>query len=42
MSWLTRGWTIPLALAAGLAAGAALVLAGRRRGEVWHTLADQN
>jgi hypothetical protein len=42
MSWLTRGWSITLALAAALTVGAALVLAARRRGEVWHTLDDQN
>lgn len=30
------------ATAAALAAGAALVFLTRRRGEVWHTLADQN
>ena len=42
MSWLKRGWSIKLALVAPLAAGAAFALASRRRGEVWHTLADQN
>ena len=42
MSWLTRGWSIKLAVVAALAAGAALALATRRRGEVWHTLADRN
>jgi hypothetical protein len=42
MSWLTRGWSITLALAGVLVTSAALVLATRRRGEVWHTLADQN
>jgi len=42
MSWLTRGWSIKLAVAAALAAGAVLAFATRRRDEVWHTLADQN
>ncbi len=42
MSWLARGRSRTLVAAAALAAGAALVFATRRRGEVWHTLGDQN
>ena len=42
MSWFTRGCTLKLALVAALATSAALTLATRRRGEAWHTLADQN
>ena len=42
MSWLARGFPVKLAALATLAAVAALVLGTRRRGEVWHTLADQN
>ena len=40
MSWSTKG--LPLKLAVLAAAGAALLISARRRGEVWHTLADQD
>ena len=39
MSWSTKGLFVMLA---ALAAGAALLISARRRGEVWHTLADQD
>jgi hypothetical protein len=42
MSWSTRGSSRKPAFAAVLAAGVALLLIARRRGEAWHTLADQN
>ena len=42
MSWLARGRLLTVAVVSVLAAAAALALATRRRGEVWHTLADQN
>ena len=36
MSWLTRGGTLAL-----IAVAVAVLLAARRRGEVWHSLAGQ-
>jgi hypothetical protein len=42
MSWSTKGLPLKLAVLAAAAAGAALLISARRRGEVWHTLADQD
>ncbi len=42
MSWSKRGrLTRPIVFAA-VVAGAAVLLSIRRRGEVWHSLADQS
>ena len=44
MSWSLPGRPLRLTLPVVLAAvvGAAVLLASRRRGEVWHTLADRD
>ena len=42
MSWSKPGRLIRPAVLAVVVVGAALLLPGRRRGEVWHNLADQS
>ena len=42
MSWSKPGRLMGPAMLAVVAAGVALLLSARRRGEVWHSLADQN